>query len=104
MSGKVLQLRPALSCERAIEIIRKAVAAGQVRWYVDGLMGMEVRSLSDVIAMTALGEAPVVQAPVWDPDFNDWSVELRRSASGRRLVVRVAIDADLRTVSVVTCF
>ena len=103
MSGKVLQLRRVLSCQQATDAIREAVAACQVRWYVDGVVGMETRSLSNIIVMTALAEAPVTQEPIWDADFGDWVVELRRSASGRRLDLRVAIDADRRTVSVISC-
>ena len=104
MTGNVLQLRQALTAEQATAAIRRAVKTSQVRWYLDGLVGMEGRSVSNIIVMTALAQASVLQDPVWDPDFNDWVVELRRSASGRRLDVRVAIDPDLRRVSVIASF
>lgn len=105
MGGNVHHLRrPVLTSIQAVGIIREAARAGRVGWYLDGLVAMDARSLSSTIVMTVLADAPAVTEPAWDVDFGDWTIDLRLSASGRRLHVRVAIDADQRGVAVVASY
>jgi hypothetical protein len=95
--------RPKLTKERALTLIRKAVAESTVLWTAHAWEQMLARHIVDIQVLTVMGEAEIATGPRWDETYEDWVFTMTQLVSGRIVTAVVAIN-EYEEVSVVTAY
>jgi hypothetical protein len=99
----VVPFKPKLTKERALTLIRKAVAESRVLWTAHSWDKMLRDHIVDTQVLTVMGEAEIATGPRWDEKYEDWVFTMTKLVSGRIVTAVVAID-EYEEVSVVTTY
>jgi deoxycytidylate deaminase len=95
--------KPKLTRERALTLIRKAVAESKVLWTTHVWDQMLAHHIVDTQVLAVLAEAEITTGPRWDETYEDWVFTMSKLVSGRIVTAVVAID-EYEEVSIVTTY
>jgi hypothetical protein len=103
VKDNVVPFRQQLTKERALTLIRKAVAESTVLWSSHSWERMLEHHIVDSQVLTVMEQAEIETGPRWDERYEDWVITMTKLVSGRIVTAVVGID-EQEEVFVITAY
>ena len=104
MAANVVPLRRPLAPDRALAIIRAAVAKSQHIGWTDHALEKLGSDIVTAQVLTVLSEGPLKKGPEWNEEFQDWTCVLRKTVSGRPVHVVVGLSESVADITIITTY